>query len=232
MRKATAISTGLHAAVLLWALLSFSGKTFEVTPAESLPVDLISEKDFSRDDQGVKDAPKVETPKPLVEKRRTTAEAGRRDSNAQGHREERSCKPSKEIAPPPEPQPPKPDPIAEKLKKKDEPKQDARPSRSRCRRRSRRRSNSRNSTPTRSRRCSTSAIRSATPRPAWSSSDALARHRHRHGRPAVASEIDALRARLMALWNPPVGVQDAERLNVMIRIRFKPDGTSGAPARR
>src|SRR5580765_659289 len=69
MRKATAISAGLHAAVLLWATLSFSGKTFDVTPAESLPVDLVSEKDFSEMTKGVKDAPKVETPKPLVEKK-------------------------------------------------------------------------------------------------------------------------------------------------------------------
>jgi len=56
MKKATAISAGLHAAVLLWATLSFSGKTFEVTPAESLPVDLVSEKDFSQMTKGVKDA--------------------------------------------------------------------------------------------------------------------------------------------------------------------------------
>ena len=62
MRKATAISAGLHAAVLLWATLSFSGKSFDVTPAESLPVDFISEKDFSEMTKGVKDAPKVETP--------------------------------------------------------------------------------------------------------------------------------------------------------------------------
>ena len=69
MRKATAISAGLHAAVLLWATLSFSGKSFNVTPAESLPVDFISEKDCSEMTKGVKDAPKVETPKPLVEKK-------------------------------------------------------------------------------------------------------------------------------------------------------------------
>jgi len=35
IRKATAISVGLHAAVLLWATFSFSGKMFDVTPAES-----------------------------------------------------------------------------------------------------------------------------------------------------------------------------------------------------
>jgi outer membrane biosynthesis protein TonB len=38
------------------------------------------------------------------------------------------------------------------------------------------------------------------------------------------SEIDALRARLMALWNPPIGTRDADA-QVMIRIRFKRDGT-------
>ena len=77
MRKATAISTGLHAAVLLWATLSFSGKTFEVTPAESLPVDMISEKDFSQLTKGAKDAPKLDMPKPLVGKEsRRAAKAG------------------------------------------------------------------------------------------------------------------------------------------------------------
>jgi len=68
MRTASVISTGLHAAVLLWALVSFTGKTFEVTPAESLPVDLVSEKDFSEMTKGVKEAPKLEIPKPQVEK--------------------------------------------------------------------------------------------------------------------------------------------------------------------
>ncbi len=29
----------------------------------------------------------------------------------------------------------------------------------------------------------------------------------------------------MALWNPPVGLQDAEQYQVTIRIRFKRDGT-------
>jgi hypothetical protein len=39
------------------------------------------------------------------------------------------------------------------------------------------------------------------------------------------SEIDALRARLMALWNPPVGMQDADQSQVTIRIKFRRDGT-------
>ncbi|MFA6265004.1 MAG: hypothetical protein WC670_04715 [Pseudolabrys sp.] len=69
MKTASVISTGLHILVLGWATLSFNGKAFEVTPAESLPVDLVSEKDFSEMTKGVKDAPKIaEKPKPIVEK--------------------------------------------------------------------------------------------------------------------------------------------------------------------
>ena len=70
IKTASAISTGLHVLVLAWATLSFSGKPFETTPAESLPVDIVSEKEFSQLTKGIKDAPKpVETPKPVVEKK-------------------------------------------------------------------------------------------------------------------------------------------------------------------
>src|SRR4029450_2542642 len=122
MRKATAISAGLHAAVLLWATLSFSGKTFDVTPAESLPVDLISEKDFSEMTKGVKDAPKVEMPKPLVEKKVEEPPKPVEDSKAK-LTEKKEVKAAKEIAPRPEPQPPQADPIADKIKQQDEQKQ-------------------------------------------------------------------------------------------------------------
>jgi len=69
MKAASAISTALHAAVLLWAVVSFSGKAFEVTPAESLPVDLVTADQFSKMMKGAKDAPKKEEPAPLVEKK-------------------------------------------------------------------------------------------------------------------------------------------------------------------
>jgi len=121
MRKATAISAGLHAAVLLWATLSFSGKSFDVTPAESLPVDFISEKDFSEMTKGVKDAPKVETPKPLVEKKAEEPPKPIEEAKPKVT-EKKELQAAKEAAPPPEPQPPKPDQIVEKLKHQDEPK--------------------------------------------------------------------------------------------------------------
>ena len=119
MKMASAISTGLHAAVLLWALVSFSGQTFEVTPAESLPVDLVSEKDFSAMTQGAKKAPKLEMPKPLVEKKADPIPV---DDPAPKITEKPEVKATAQKTPEPQPLP-KPDPIAEKLKKQDEQKQ-------------------------------------------------------------------------------------------------------------
>jgi len=224
MRKATAISAGLHAAVLLWATLSFSGKSFDVTPAESLPVDFISEKDFSEMTKGVKDAPKVETPKPLVEKKAEEPPKPIEEAKPKAT-EKKELQAAKEAAPPPEPQPPKPDQIAEKLKHQDEPKQaktepqplppkkppmkpqpkfepdkiaallDKRDPR---------------------RNAATGAEANATPSLGTAAGAAAQ---------LSQSEIDALRARLMALWNPPVGMQDASQTQVTIRIRFRKDGT-------
>ncbi len=68
MRTASAISTGLHAAVLLFAVVTFTGKSLEATPVEALPVDMVSEKDFSEMTKGAKTAPKAEIPKALAEK--------------------------------------------------------------------------------------------------------------------------------------------------------------------
>ncbi|MCJ8144759.1 TonB C-terminal domain-containing protein [Ancylobacter sp. A5.8] len=43
------------------------------------------------------------------------------------------------------------------------------------------------------------------------------------------TEIDALRARLMSLWNPPAGAANPEELIVTVRIRLNPDGTLSGP---
>lgn len=225
MRKATAISAGLHAAVLLWATLSFSGKTFDVTPAESLPVDLVSEKDFSEMTKGVKDAPKIETPKPLVEKKAEESPKPIEEAKPKVT-EKKELEAAKEMAPPPEPQPPKPDPIAEKLKQQDEPKQQAKvepkplpPKKPPQKQQPKfdadkiaalldKRDPQRNA--------ATGIETNATPSLGTATGMAAK---------LSQSEIDALRARLMALWNPPVGMQDAEQSQVTIRIRFRKDGT-------
>ena len=220
MKMASAISTGLHAAVLLWALVSFSGKTFEVTPAESLPVDLVSERDFSEMTKGAKQAPKLEIPKPLVEK---IADAKPTEEIAPKLTEKKELKAVQEKTAEPQPLT-KPDPIAEKLKKQDEQKPQAKaeplpPKKPPQKQQPKfdadkiaalldKRDPQRNA--------ATGAELNSTPSLGAASGNAAR---------LSQSEIDALKARLMALWNPPVGMQDADQSQVTIRIRFKRDGT-------
>jgi len=224
MRKATAISAGLHAAVLLWATLSFSGKSFDVTPAESLPVDFISEKDFSEMTKGVKDAPKVETPKPLVEKKSEEPPKPIEEAKPKVT-EKKELQAAKEPTPPPEPPPPKADPIAEKLKQPDEPKQTKTEQQPLPPKKPPQKPQPKfepdkiaalldKRDPQRN--AATGAETNATPSLGTAAGTAAQ---------LSQSEIDALRARLMALWNPPVGMQDASQTQVTIRIRFRKDGT-------
>ena len=67
MRKAYIISAVGHAAILLWSVLSFAAKPLPAA-MEPMPVDVMTISEFSKITAGAKDAPKAETPKPLVEK--------------------------------------------------------------------------------------------------------------------------------------------------------------------
>jgi len=224
MKTASAISTGLHAAVLLWALVSFSGKTFEVTPAESLPVDVVSEKDFSEMTKGAKQAPKIEMPKPLVDKIDTPKPA---DDPVPKLTEKKELKAVAEKTPEPQAQT-KPDPIAEKLKKQDEQKQQAKaeplpPKKPPQKEQPKfdadkiaalldKRDPQRNA--------ATGAELNAAPSLGTATGSAAK---------LSQSEIDALRARLMSLWNPPIGIQNPEDFVIRIRIQLGRDGKLSAP---
>jgi colicin import membrane protein len=238
MRTASAISTGLHVAALLFAVVTFTGKPLEATPVEALPVDIMSEKDFSEMTKGVKDAPKPDKPKPLVEKI---------DTPKPVEQQAPKIDPKKEITPtaekPPEPKPPepkkeakvepekpaqempKPDPIAEKIKEPDKPKQETKieqplPPKKPVEKKQPKFDPSKIAAlldkrePTRS----AAAGSELSPGPTLGTSSGLAAQ-------LSQSEIEALRSRLMALWNPPVGAQDANGIQITIRIRFKRDGT-------
>lgn len=221
MRTASVISTGLHVAVLLFAVVSFTGKAFEVTPAESLPVDLINEKEFSELTKGTKEAPKFEKQMPLVEKKDDPKPA---ETPAPKVTEKKEIKAAVEKTAEPQPAP-KPDPIAEKINKQEDQKQDA--------------------------KAEPKPLPPKKPEPKQPKFDAnkiaaLLDKRDPQRNAAIgaelnsapslgvasgnaarlsASELDALRARLMALWNPPIGAQDADSYQITIRIRFKRDGT-------
>jgi colicin import membrane protein len=226
MKTASAISVGLHVAVLVWATLSFAGKSFEAPAPDPLPVDLISDKQFSELTKGMKDAPKpLEKPKPVVEKK--AEEVKPIEELKPKVSEKKEIAPTQEKAPPPQPQP-KPDPIAEKLKSEPDQKQ-------------------LKSEPT-----PLPPHKPPRPQPKFDSSKiaALINQRDPERKAALGadlnaspslgaptgsaltlsqSELDALRARLMGLWNPPVGMQDAERLQITIRIAFTRNGTLASP---
>ena len=68
MRIGLVTSAVGHGAVLLWSLVSFAARPYDVTPVDSLPVDIVSASEFSQLTKGVKTAEKVTTPKPFAEK--------------------------------------------------------------------------------------------------------------------------------------------------------------------
>jgi outer membrane biosynthesis protein TonB len=223
IKTASVISTGLHAAVLLWALVSFSGKSFEVTPAESLPVDLVSEKAFSEMTKGVKDAPKAATPKPLVEK---IAEPKPEEKPAPKVVEKKEVKATAQKAPEPEPAP-TPDPIAEKIKKPDEKKQEAKsepkplpPKKPEPKQ------------PKFDADKIAALLDKRDPTRTAATGDAINdKPTLGHVKGAAAtlsqSEIDAFRKRISACWAPPVGLDSAQELVVV----FRRAPTSSAAAR-
>jgi colicin import membrane protein len=226
-KSASIISAGLHAGVLAFALLTFSGATLEATPPESMPVDLVSTEDFSKLAKGAKDAPKAETPKPLIEKK--AEEPKPVEESKPKVTEKKEIQATKtEQAPPPEPEK-KPDPIAEKLKKDDQPKQaeaekikplppkkpppkpqpkfDADKIAALLDKRE--------------------AVREASAGPEPNQAPSLGASKGTEAR-LSQTEIDALRARLRECWNPPVGAADAARLSVIFRVLFRRDGSLAA----
>jgi colicin import membrane protein len=111
------VSACAHAAVLLWAAVSFAAKPLDSIQIEAMPVDIISASELSQITQGSKTAPKKETPKPLVEKK---AEP-RPVENAQAPVSEKP-EITASAPPPPAAEPPPPAPKApEKPETKKEP---------------------------------------------------------------------------------------------------------------
>jgi colicin import membrane protein len=232
-RTAQVISAGLHAALLLWALIAFTSAPFKMTPAESLPIDLVSEKQFSELAKGQKDAPKIKIPKPLVEQQGESKPV--EDSKAKVDKKE--VKAARDAAPPPEPKPqkeqaakakteppPKIDPIGEKIKQNtkqpvvaNEPMPPRRPPiphkdltfdadkiAALLDKRA----------PTR-----TAATGSAL------SDDPAVGYMHGIGTQLSQDEISALKRRITECWNVPAGAKDAQNLTVIFRVLFRQDGT-------
>lgn len=68
MRAGLTISVAGHVTLLAWGLVSFTSQPLKAVTGESLPVDIISDKEFSEVTKGIKTAKQTPNQKPLVEK--------------------------------------------------------------------------------------------------------------------------------------------------------------------
>src|SRR5262245_10276353 len=105
MKTGLAVSAQVHVALLLWGWIACVAERGETKASDALPVDIISDKQFSEMTKGVQNAPKDAKPAPLAEK--LGASKPVEDSSAK-------VTPKKELdAARTEPQPPPPEPKAE-----------------------------------------------------------------------------------------------------------------------
>lgn len=239
MRSDLIISSIGHAALLIWCALSFSVAPLIAAAPDALPIDIISDKQFSELTKGTKSAPKAETPKPLVDKVDepkpnptpepvpTVVEKPEIKPIPKESEEPKPPEPKQaESKPEPKPQP-KADPIAETLKKED----------------------ARKAAEAKAKAKAAAAAKKQPQFNADQIADMLDKRNPQRqamtgdapnkdptlgiaaGTAAVLSqsEIDALRARLMQLWNPPVGAAKPEELMVTIRIKLNRDRKLAAP---
>jgi outer membrane biosynthesis protein TonB len=254
--KTLVASIALHVLVLGWALVSFSARSLEVPPPESMPIDIISSDQLSKITAGIKSG-KKENPKPLVEK---VAEAKPVEDNVGKIDEKKLVDTATAPQPPPKPvekpvekkpDPPKPvteskpkdepkpvekqpdpkiDPIAEALKseetKKPKPKQEAK------------------AVPPQPPKPKQERVFDQTKMQALldkrdpsrqsitgASLNASASLGSTRGNAATLSqsELDAMRAHLARLWNVQPGVEHPEELFVTVRIHLGPDRRLTAP---
>jgi len=216
-RTASVISAGLHAAVLLWAVISFGSKPLEATPVDSLPVDIISDKDFSQMTKGAPDAPKAEKPKPQVQK---IDEPKPVEDPTPKVTEKQEVKATQEKQPPPQAAT-KPDPIADKLKQQadQQPQQEPKKEPPKA---------VKNPLKFDANKIAALLDKRDPQSKATAGAEVQAPtlgHVKGEAAQLSQSEIDALRARLRQCWNPPVGATDASNLNVVFRVIFRRDGS-------
>lgn len=255
MKRGMTISALGHGAVLVWALVTFAWP-YDVKPmsAESMPVDLITADQFTKLTAGTRQAPKQETAKPVAEK--IGEEKPVQDPSAKVVENKKEVVATAEQSSPlPAPKPPEPkpaaaptqkneakaedkkppeqkiDPIAEALKKdeakKPEPKPLPKPQPVKKEVRQQPKFDPRKVAALLDKRDSQRQAASAA---ALNRTAALgaATTGVQH---LSQTALDALRARLMSLWNPPAGARNVEELIVHVHIKLTPNGKLAEPPR-
>jgi colicin import membrane protein len=236
MKTGLTISALLHAALLLWGVISFVAKPLEARPNDALPVDIISDKQFSEITKGVKDGAKDKTLAALAEK--VGDQKPVEDSSAKVT-EKKELDAAKADAPPPPPAEQQPKPAETKLDKKEPPKIDAiaetlKKADAKKKAEEKAKAKAAQQPPKPQPQFDPSKIaalldkreptRQASVGEELSLSPSLGKS---DGRAAQLSqsEIDALRKRLGECWNPPPGASNGGQLKVVLRVLFKPDAT-------
>jgi outer membrane biosynthesis protein TonB len=234
MKTGLTISAMFHAALLLWGLISFASKPLEAKPTDALPIDIISDKQFSEMTKGVKNAPKDQPLAPLAEKigdpkpvddssakvtDKKVLDAAKADAPPA------PAEPQKAEAKPEKKEPPKIDPIAETLKKEEAKKKAEDKAKAKAKAAAQTKPQ-----PTfdpnkiaalldkREPLRQASAAQELSPSPSLGKADGKSAQ-------LSQSEIDALRKRLGECWNPPAGATNGAALKVVLRVLFKPDAT-------
>ena len=236
MRTDIVISAIVHVALLLWFGLSFSAQQLNAAAPESLPVDIISDTQFSQITKGVRDAPKADTPKPLADKIDTPKPATEpvpkivekpeiKPLPADAQPEKQPQPKQAEAKPEKTPDKAKPDPIIEAMKKEEARKAAEAKKQAKAVTKQQPKFNPDQIAEMLDKR---EAQRQASAGDVINQNPTL-------GAPTGSapmlsqSEVDALRARLMQLWNPPANVQNPQELVVKIRVRLGRDGRLAAP---
>ena len=250
-RVALIISVGLHAAILAWSVVTFTTiNPLDTGDVAALPVDIISDADFTKITAGVKTAPKVVSPKPLVEKVDKAPSMVDDETPKVTKKQEIQTAsampiPIPEVKPPapkpeeakvtPKPKP-EPDPIAEALKKEEK---------KRKAEQKKKREEEKRKKEARKREEEKRKREVFDPNRIAALLDKRKPQRHAavgetlnntaslglpSGRAAMLTqtEIDALRAQIQACWNPPAGALDAKELIVRVRLQLRRDGSLSA----
>jgi colicin import membrane protein len=239
MKTGLTISAAIHAALLLWGLISFAARPLEAKPNDAMPVDIVSDKQFSEMTKGVKNAAKDKPLAPLAEK---IGEPKPVDDSAAKVTEKKELNAAKAEAPPPpaeqtpkpaetkleKKEPPKVDPIAETLKKEEAKKKAEEKAKAKAAQQQQKPQPQFDPTKIaalldkREPQRLASTGEELSPTPSLGKSDGRAAQ-------LSQSEIDALRKRLGECWNPPAGATNGGQLKVVLRVLFKPDATVATP---
>jgi len=252
MNRGLTISCIGHAAALALALIAISAQPMQSPPVESLPVQFISDKDFTQMIQGVKNPPKlkVDNPKPIADK----VDAPKPVQQLAPKVADKPEITTDSAASKPQPKPEtKPDPKPEtKSQAKADPKPSDRPDKSKPDLKLDQIADLlKKDNDKKVQKSDQKPAPDTPPRdsPKFNADQVAALLDKRDPRREVAtaatlndtpnlgaatgpaaaqlsqSEIDALKARISQCWNPPAGVESSTKIYVVLRVLFKSDGS-------